>query len=133
MALVVLVINNAFGNNAPLLVAVLALGSIAASVGGVIMGTFVKSVNGLLALTKALGFVLFLPGLLAIFPEVPEWTQQIFPTYYIMNPVIEVSQYNAGLGDVAGDLAVLLAIVGGMLLYLVTAFERQQQKLALDT
>ena len=132
MAVVVLVINDAFGNNGPLLVMVLAFGSIAASIFGVLLGTFVKSVNGLLAVTKALGFVLFLPGILAIFPEVPAWISQIFPTYYIMNPVIEVSQNNASLGDIGGQIAILAAITGAMIIYLVTVFERQQQRLTLD-
>lgn len=132
MALIVLAINNAFGSDPALLVGVLVLGSVTASVAGVIMGTFVKSVTGLMAVTKALGFVLFLPGLLAIFPDIPEWTQQIFPTYYIMNPVIEISQNAAGLGDIAFDIGVMLALTGAMLLYLVNIFERQQQKLALD-
>lgn len=132
MAVVVLVINNAFGSDPALLIAVLALGSITASVAGVILGTFVRSVTGLMAMTKALGFVLFLPALLAIFPDIPEWTQQVFPTYYIMNPVIEVSQNGAGLGDIALDIGILLALTGAMMIYLASVFERQQQKLALD-
>lgn len=132
MALLVLVINNAFGNDPTLLVGVLVLGSLTASVAGVILGTFVKSVTGLMAVTKALGFVLFLPGLLAIFPDVPAWIQQIFPTYYIMNPVIEISQHSASLGDVLLDIGVMLALTGVMLVYLLRVFERQQQKLALD-
>ena len=82
---------------------------------------------------RILGFVLFLPGLLAIFPDIPTWTQQIFPTYYIMNPVIQISQNNAGLGDIAVEVGVMLALTGAMMVYLVTVFERQQQKLALDT
>ena len=132
MALLVLVINNAFGNDPTLLVGVLVLGSLTASVAGVILGTFIKSVTGLMAVTKALGFVLFLPGLLAIFPDVPAWIQQIFPTYYIMNPVIEISQHSASLGDVLLDIGVMLALTGVMLVYLLRVFERQQQKLALD-
>lgn len=132
MALVVLLINGAFGSDPALLVSVLALGSVSASVFGVILGTFINSVNGLLAVTKGLGLVLFMPAFLAIFPDVPVWTQQVFPTYYIMNPVIEVSQNNASLGDITVDLAVLLALTGAMLIYLVTVFERQQQRLALE-
>jgi ABC-2 type transport system permease protein len=132
MAMVVLVINNAFGNDPALLVGTLALGSITASVAGVILGTFINSVTGLMAVTKALGFVLFMPGFLAIFPDIPEWIQQVFPTYYMMNPVIEISQNNANLGDIAIDLGILLALSGAMILYLVSVFERQQQKLALN-
>lgn len=132
MAMVVLVINNAFGNDPALLIGTLALGSITASVAGVILGTFINSVTGLMAVTKALGFVLFMPGFLAIFPDIPEWIQQVFPTYYIMNPVIEISQNNANFGDIATDIGIMLALAGAMILYLVSVFERQQQKLALD-
>lgn len=132
MSLAVLFINNAFGNDPALLLGTLAMGAVAASVFGVILGTFVKSINGLLAVTKALGFVLMLPGFLAIFPDIPAWIQQIFPTYYVMNPVIEISQNGASFSDIAVELGILLALTGVMIVYLVTVFERQQQKLALE-
>ncbi len=131
MGVVVLIINNAFGNSPVLLMSLLALSSVAASIFGVIMGTLTHSVNGLLAAIKAIGFVLYLPGLLAIFPDIPVWTQQIFPTYYIMNPIIEVSQNRASFGDIVVDIGILLGIIGMMLVYLASVFERQQQRLVL--
>lgn len=132
MGVMVLVINNAFGHDPLLLVGLLALGSIAGSLLGVILGSYVKSVEGLLAVIKGLGIVLAMPAILSIFPEVPEWVQQIFPTHYILNPVIEVSQESASFGDVALEVGVLLALVGVMVVFLVMVFERRQKRLALD-
>lgn len=132
MGVMVLVINNAFGNDPVLLVGLLALGSIAGSLLGVILGSYIKSVEGLLAVIKGLGIVLAMPAILAIFPEVPEWIQQIFPTHYILDPVIKVSQEGANFGDVVVEVGVLLALVGAMVIFLVMVFERQQKRLALD-
>jgi ABC-2 type transport system permease protein len=131
MGLVVLIINNAFGGQPALLVMVLALGAVAASVFGVLLGSFVKDINVLLAVIKAGGLVLFAPALVQLVPDIPQWIAQVFPTYYILNPVLAVSQRNAGLGDIGGELAVLLALIGAMILILVLIFERQQKRLAL--
>ncbi len=131
MGLVVLVINNAFGGQPALLVLVLALGAVSASVFGVLLGSLVKDINVLLAVMKAGGLVLFAPALIQLVPDIPQWIAQVFPTYYILNPVLAVSQRNAGFGEIGGELAVLLALIGAMVLILVLIFERQQKRLAL--
>jgi ABC-2 type transport system permease protein len=131
MGVVVLLLNNALGGQPGLLIALLLLGAAAASLFGVILGSLVNSVNALLAALKTLGLVLFAPALVGLVPAIPEWVARLFPTYYIMQPVLSVTQQGADAGAVAGDAAVLLAIVGGLCLALAWVVERQKRQLAL--
>jgi len=131
MGVAILVVNQAFGSQPLLLVGVLTLSALASAVFGVLLGSLVKDINVLLAVLKAAGLVLFAPGILELFPEAPGWIAQIFPTYYVLNPVLEVSQQGAGLGEIAGDLAILSTMVAVLLLVLAFLIERQAEELAL--
>lgn len=132
MGLIVLVLNNAFGGQPALLLLVLGLSAVSASVFGVLLGSLVKDINVLLAVVKSGALILMAPALIRMVPDVPQWIGRVFPTYYILNLVLEVSQNNTGLGGVAGDLVVLVAIIGLLVLALVLLFERQQKQLALS-
>jgi ABC-2 type transport system permease protein len=131
MGIIVLVLNNAFGGQPGLLLLVMIMGSAASSLFGVILGSLISSINALLAVIKTLGLVLFAPALIQLIPDVPAWIARVFPTYYVMNPVLEVSQRGASLADISGELVILLAIIGAMVLALALLMERQQQRLAL--
>lgn len=131
MGIVVLALNNALGGQPGLLIALLLLGAAAASLFGVILGSLVSSINALLAALKTLGLVLFAPALVSLVPAIPEWVARLFPTYYIMHPVLAVTQQGADAGAVAGDAAVLLAIVGGLCIALAWVVERQKRQPAL--
>jgi ABC-2 type transport system permease protein len=98
---------------------------------GIIMGSVAQKMDAMLGLLKALGILLFAPGILALFPQAPDWIARVFPTYYMLNPLLEVSQRGAGLGDIAVELAILAAMVGVLLLALTWVIERQQEQLAL--
>lgn len=131
MGIIVLVLNNAFGGQPGLLILTMVMGSAASSLFGVILGSLISSINALLAVIKTLGLVLFAPALIQLIPDVPAWIGRLFPTYYVMNPVLEVSQRGASLADISGELVILLAIIGAMVLALALLMERQQQRLAL--
>lgn len=131
MGLVILLLNDALGNRPALLLTVVLMGAGMASVTGILMGSVVHNVDALLGLLKALGILLFAPGIVEMFPQAPQWIGRLFPTYYVLNPLLEVSQNGAAFGDVAVELAILAAIVGVLLLALVRIIERQQRQLAL--
>ena len=103
MGVAILIVNQAFGNQPLLLVGVLTLSALVSAA----------------------------PGILELFPQAPEWIAQLFPTYYVLNPVLEVSQQGAGLGQIAGDLAILSAMAAVLLLVLAFLIERQAEELAL--
>jgi ABC-2 type transport system permease protein len=126
-----LFLNDAFAGQAALLLGVLGLGALASSLLGALLGTVTKDMDTFIAVVKALGILLYAPGILALIPQVPEWVAKIFPTYYMVDPVIQISQKGAGLSELAGELAILLAFVATLLLALVFVAERQKEKIAL--
>jgi ABC-2 type transport system permease protein len=120
MGIVILSVNRAFGTHPILLIVTLTLGAIVAALFGVILGTAAKSLNGLFTLIKPMALVLYAPAIIEMFPNLPQWLAQVFPTYYIFRPVLEVAQNNAVWRDIIGMLGVLVLmialLVGGLLL-----------------
>ena len=133
MGTIILLINGAFAGQIALLLLVIALGGLMSSAFGIIMGSVSKDMDTFLGIIKAVGILLYAPGILKIFPQVPEWIGRIFPTYYLMNPLLEVSQNGAGIAEIALDIAVLAIISVALLVLLNSVIGRQQQKLALET
>ncbi|MGQ9480293.1 hypothetical protein [Chloroflexus sp.] len=70
-----------------------------------------KDINSLFSTVKALGLLLYAPALIALFPVIPQWIAQIFPTYSMVDPVIAIVQRGATLNDIAPHLAVLAAMI----------------------
>lgn len=114
MALVTLALNRALGGNTLLLTGVLALGAIFAAELGVLLGGLVKDINSLFAAIKSIGIILYAPALIAMFPEIPQWIARIFPTYYLIQPVIEIAQHGAGFNEIAWHLGVLVLLIGAL-------------------
>ncbi|HRQ37904.1 MAG TPA: ABC transporter permease [Chloroflexota bacterium] len=110
-AVVVLLLNRAFGEEPVLLLFVLLMGAMAASLFGILLGAFVKDITTLFAVIKGIGILLYAPAFVYLFPTIPQWVAQIFPTYYIVQPVIEIVQQGATLPDIAPELAILSLII----------------------
>ncbi len=129
MALLILALNRALGSDMALLVGVLALGAIFAAEFGVLLGALIKDINSLFATFKSMGLVLYAPALIYMFPEIPQWIAKIFPTYYVIQPVIEISQHGASFADVAWQLGILLILIValGVVLALLTRWMRRQE------
>lgn len=107
----ILTLNGGWGPNPALLILVLALGGTLASAFGVLLGSRVKDIQTLFAILKAMGILLYAPGIITLFPDtIPQWIARLFPTYYVMQPVMDISQRGAGLSDIAFELIVLVII-----------------------
>lgn len=121
----ILTLNGGWGSNPLLLFLVLTLGGTMAAAFGVLLGTRVKDIQTLFAVIKGMGLILYAPGIISLFPDsVPQWIARLFPTYYVMQPVMDISQRGAGFGDVAGDLLILLLITVALIAGLGFAAER---------
>lgn len=116
----ILFLNGAFGSNPLLLILTLALGGIMASGFGLILGILLDDLTSLLAFWKAGGILLFAPGFVYLFPEIPQWVGKIIPTYYYVSPVIKISQEGSGWKGIAGNIYILLGI--NLALILLTFF-----------
>ncbi len=106
-----LLLNRAWGGQPLLLLLVLSLGGIMAATFGILLGAFVKDINSLFATLKGIGILLYAPALLYLFPEIPDWIGKIFPTYYLLAPVVEISQRGGTWSDVAWQIAVLVGLI----------------------
>jgi ABC-2 type transport system permease protein len=107
MGVLILFLNQAFGAQPLLLLGLLALGAIMAATFGVLLGAFVKDINTLFATIKGLGILLYAPAFIYLFPSLPQWIGRLFPTYYLINPIVAVSQQGATWSAIWGDVLVL--------------------------
>lgn len=110
MAVITLLLNRAWGPEPALLLISLALGAVMAACIGILLGAFIKDMSMFMTVVKAGGLFLYAPALVYMFPEIPQWIGRIFPTYYIIQPVLEITQQGGTWATVAPELAVLAAL-----------------------
>lgn len=128
MGVLILVLNRAFGGQPLLLLLLLSLGAIVAAAFGVLLGALVKDVNTLFATFKSIGVILYAPALIYLFPGIPQWIAKIFPTYYIIAPIIEISQRGGDWSDVAPQVVVLVGIILALFGVVAVVARRMRQQ-----
>jgi len=109
-----LVINQALGSEPGLLIMILFLGSITASLAGLLMAALFDNTMTFFANIKMIGLILYAPVIIYLFPSLPQWIGKLFPTYYIIQPVVEVSQRGGGLIQILPEVSVLIALNIGL-------------------
>jgi len=110
MSLVTLWLNSSFRVSASLFVVMLIAGLMLVAI-GLIFGTVSKNVTGVFTLIKGTGFILLGPTIWYIFPDWPQWVAKLFPTYWVIDPVYQVTLNDASLDAVWGNLAIALGVV----------------------
>jgi len=126
MGILILILNQAFGSEPLLLILILAFGAIMAAELGMMLGAYVKDFATLFTIWKTAGIILFAPVFVFLFPQIPEWVGKIFPTYYILQPIVEVSQFGGGWSDIAGNFFVLVGIDVVLIVILLAILRRKQ-------
>jgi len=111
MGVLTLAISTSFGSSPLALVVVLAIGAALAAEIGLLAGAFIKDMNTLFAFWKFGGLLLFGPAFIYMFPQIPSWIGYIFPTYYVIRPVTELTVMGANFESVALYVVILIAIV----------------------
>jgi ABC-2 type transport system permease protein len=111
MGMLILTINGAWSAQPALMLLVLVLSAVEAAAFGVILGTVVSDINTLFTAIKGLGLLLYAPPLIYMFPQIPQWVARVFPTYYMIGPIVELSLNGATWGGIARDVAVLCALI----------------------
>lgn len=130
MGIAILVLNQAFGAQPLLLVLVLVLGAIMAAELGLVCGALIKDTTTLFAIWKSAGIVLFAPAFVYLFPQIPEWVAKIFPTYYLIEPIVEISQRGGGWPEIAMETFVLVALDLAMVGLVLLALRRTRERVA---
>ncbi len=110
MGVAILILNQAFGAQSWLLVFVLSLGAIMAAEIGLICGALIKDVTTLFAVWKTGGILLFGPAIIYMFPQIPQWVGRLFPTYYLLEPIVTISQGAGSWPDIATNVFILIGI-----------------------
>jgi ABC-2 type transport system permease protein len=91
MGAIILLINQGWGESPLFLLLMLALGAIMAVEIGLILGALINEMNTLFAVWKFGGIFLFGPAIVYMFPELPQWLNFVFPTFYITGPIMDIS------------------------------------------
>jgi ABC-2 type transport system permease protein len=128
MGVLILILNGAFTGPVLLLPVVLILGAVMAAEFGILLGSFVNSIDMLFTMIKTLNLLLYGPGIVYMFPAIPGWVGKLFPTYYVINPVIEITQHGAGWSDVFGKICILLAL--NVVLFYIAVLAAKREKAA---
>ena len=127
MGLVILIINGALGSQPELLVMMLFLGAIMASCIGLLMAALVKTTMTFFANMKMVGLLLYAPVIIYLFPTLPQWIGKFFPTYYIVQPIVEISQRGGGWAEIAPEVFALITLNLGLIALLALVVSRKKQ------
>lgn len=110
MGMAILALNQAFGTQPLLLVVVLLLGAVMAVEIGLLCGALIKDITTLFTIWKAGGILLFGPAFVYMFPQIPEWIGRVFPTYYAIQPIVDISLWGGGWSDIAVNVFILAGL-----------------------
>jgi ABC-2 type transport system permease protein len=110
VGIIVLLINKALGVHPLLLIMTLGLGGILAVQIGMIFGALLKDISTLFAIWKSGAILLVGPAIIYMFPQIPAWIGRFFPTYYMLQPLMAITQNGAGWSVIASNIFVLMGI-----------------------
>jgi len=106
LGIIILVLNNSL--NSPLVVLFLLFGTLFTVGLGLIAGVVMDNITDLIARMKIFQLFIQLPALIVLFPQIPQWLGKLVPTYYFINPILEITQNGAVWADVWWQWAILV-------------------------
>lgn len=126
LALATLFLNRAFGPEPLDVIVVILIAAGLTAMLGIVAGLISRTSTELFTMIKGAGILLFAPVIFYIFPDWPQWIARLFPLYWIIEPVWQVSVMGEPLGAVRFELTVAVAITLG-LIPLITVLGRRLQ------
>jgi ABC-2 type transport system permease protein len=91
---------------------------------GLILGAYISDINTLFAFWKFGGLLLFGPAIVFIFPQIPSWIGYIFPTFYLIKPVTDMTVLGQNFSSVAPYVGILAGIIMVMALAVMNIVKR---------
>ncbi|MDD4924215.1 MAG: ABC transporter permease [Dehalococcoidales bacterium] len=116
MGVLTLAISGQFHSSFLSLILVMGLGAVMAAQLGLIAGAYIRDMNTLFALWKFGGLLLFGPAVVYMFPQIPQWIGYIFPTFYVIKPVVDLTINGLGFDSIIFELVILIAIVAAIMI-----------------
>jgi ABC-2 type transport system permease protein len=108
--LITLALNDAFSSVSLPLALAFTLAAIMTIELGMIIGLLSKDVNVLYGAVKGIGPVLVVSSAPFLWEAFPKWVAQVFPTWWVLAPIMDIVNHGAGLPDVAVDLGIASVI-----------------------
>lgn len=130
MSGVTLGLNSALGSRPLDVLVVLVVGACLTSMIGLLVGVVSKDSTVMFGLIKGMGIVLFAPAVFYLFPDWPQWIAKLFPLYWVIEPIWQVSVMGESLGTVWFEVLVALGISVFMLPIIVWLARRMQSQMA---
>jgi ABC-2 type transport system permease protein len=112
-------------------IAAIAVGALMSVQIGLLLGAAVKSLQTMFSVWKGGGAILFAPAVLFLFPSVPPWIAKLFPTYYFLGPLYEMTVNAESLSSVYGELLIGVAISLALMAAVVPVSRRMEMRLAI--
>ena len=110
MSVLTLALNGSLKGDGLALVLSLAVAALMLTEVGLIFGTAARDAKGLFTLMKSTGILFMAPVFFYLFPGWPQWIAKLFPTWWIIDPVVGVAVRGEALGGIAWTLLVALGI-----------------------
>ncbi|MHB1135269.1 MAG: ABC transporter permease [Coriobacteriia bacterium] len=114
MGVASLALNGAMGSNWPSVILVVIVAAMLSAMLGIVVGVFAKDSAMMFGIVKGAGIFLFMPAAFYIFPDWPQWIAKLFPLYWIIEPIWQVSVMGEALSTVWFELVVALAITAAL-------------------
>jgi len=114
MGVASLALNGALGSNWLQVVLVVLVAAMLSAMLGVLVGVFAKDSSIMFGIVKGAGIFLFAPAVFYIFPEWPQWIARLFPLYWIIEPIWQVSVMGESITTVWGEIAIALGITAAL-------------------
>lgn len=130
MAIVTLALNQALGSNWLHVIVVVVIAASLSSMLGLLIGVFAKDSTIMFGIVKGLGIFLFAPTLFYLFPEWPQWIAKLFPLYWVIEPIWQVSVMGESLSTVWVELTVAVAMTLALVPLVVLLARRLQTQMA---
>ncbi len=128
MGVLILILNQSFNSQLGLTIMLLFLGAIMATCFGLILGAFVKDISSVYSAIQGLGIFIYTPGIVHIFPGIPNWIGKLFPTYYVINPLIKITRGGGDWTTIKTEVFILIAILAILLAILVIVAGKTRQQ-----
>jgi len=103
--------NGALEGNFWLILLFLSLGLVMAVEIGIMLGIKSKDNPSLMTNIKSIQLLIFAPVIIYFFPQIPEWVGKIFPTYYFIDPLFDLSIAQGSWADNQLSFFILIGIL----------------------
>ncbi len=127
---VTLLLNGGLTNYVAGNLAAIAVGALMSVQIGLLLGSAIGNLQTMFAVWKSGGAILFAPAVLFLFPSVPKWIAMLFPTYYFLGPLYDMTVNAVGFGDVYIELLAGVAISIALMVALAPVSRRMERQLA---